>query len=89
MILNATIFMKQKLYELHTVDMSHNNLSKIDRSVFVNLLSLRHLILKNNSMEKLESSTFGKLVTLLDMDLSYNKLKNVRRSVFVGTNFKT
>ena len=75
-----------QLYELHTVDMSHNNLSKIERSVFVNLLSLRHMNFRNNSLEKLESSTFGKLVTLLDLDLSYNKLKKVRRGVFVGEN---
>ena len=69
------------------MDMSHNNLSKIDRSVFVNLLSLRHMNFRNNSLAKLESSTFGKLVTLLDLDLSYNKLKKVRRGVFVGENF--
>ena len=64
--------------------MSHNNLSKIDRSVFVNLLSLRHMILRNNSMAKLESSTFGKLVTLLTLDISHNKLSKVRRGVFQG-----
>ena len=64
--------------------MSHNNLSKIDRSVFVNLLSLRHMILLNNSLTKLESSTFGKLVTLLTLDISHNKLTKVRRGVFQG-----
>ena len=74
----------QQLYELHTVDMSHNNLSQIDRSVFVNLLSVRHMNFHNNSLTKLESSTFGKIVTLLDIDLSYNKLNKVRRGVFVG-----
>ena len=66
------------------MDMSHNNLSKIDRSVFVNLLSLRHMILLNNSLTKLESSTFGKLVTLLTLDISHNKLTKVRRGVFQG-----
>ena len=64
--------------------MSHNNLSKIDRSVFVNLLSLRHMNLVNNSLTKLESSTFGKLVTLLTLDISHNKLTKVRRGVFQG-----
>ena len=64
--------------------MSHNNLSKIDRSVFANLLSLRHMNLLNNSLTKLESSTFGKIVTLLTLDISHNKLSKVRRGVFQG-----
>lgn len=32
-----------KLYEMHTVDLSYNNISKIHSAIFTNLFSLRHL----------------------------------------------
>ncbi len=33
-----------KLFELHTIDFSHNNLSSLGRSSFTQLFSLRHLV---------------------------------------------
>lgn len=73
-----------KLYELHTIDMSYNNLTTIGNSVFTTLFSLRHLIFHHNHLEEIRSTTFGKLPTLLKMDLSYNELTKVARGTFAG-----
>lgn len=69
-----------KLYELHTIDLSYNNLSDIFNSVFQTLFSLRMLDLSHNSLETLKPSTFGALPTLLELDLSYNQLRDIARS---------
>ncbi|KOB68152.1 Leucine rich repeat protein [Operophtera brumata] len=68
-----------KLYELHTVDVSHNELEEIFNAVFQNLFSLRYLHLSHNSLTAIKSSTFGTLPTLLAVDVSYNKLTTVSR----------
>ncbi|KAF2906149.1 hypothetical protein ILUMI_00029 [Ignelater luminosus] len=69
-----------KLYELHTIDLSYNNLSDIFNSVFQTLFSLRMLDLSHNSLETLKPSTFGAVPTLLELDLSYNQLRDIARS---------
>lgn len=68
-----------KLYELHTIDLSHNNLTTITNAVFQTLFSLRNLNLSHNAMEVIKPPTFGTLPTLLDMDLSNNKLHDIAR----------
>ena len=73
-----------KLYELHTIDFSYNNISEIDNSVFANLLGLRNLNFTHNHLEQLRPTTFGKIPTLLQIDLSYNFLVKVGRGAFGG-----
>ena len=51
------------------IDFSYNNITEIDRSVFVQLLSLRHLNFTHNHLREIESFTFGKIPTLLGIDL--------------------
>lgn len=71
-----------KLYELHTIDLSHNRLSIIANAVLQTLFSLRNLNLSHNSLETIKSPTFGTLPTLLDMDLSRNRLTDIARGAF-------
>ena len=68
-----------KLYELHTIDLSHNELKDIYNGVFQTLFSLRNLNLSHNHLETIKSSVFGTLPTLLYLDLSNNKLKDLGR----------
>ena len=69
-----------QLFELNTIDFSHNEITSIGRSVFTSLFSLRHLTFRHNNLTDLDTSTFGKLPSLLDLDLSYNQLKKVDES---------
>lgn len=68
-----------KLYELHTIDVSHNSLTDIFNSVFQSLFSLRFLDMSYNNLETIKPSVFGSLPTLLELDLSYNKLASISR----------
>jgi Leucine-rich repeat (LRR) protein len=56
-----------KLYELHTIDFSYNNISQIGKGVFTNLLSLRQLNFTHNHLVEIESSTFGNTVLTIDL----------------------
>lgn len=68
-----------KLYELHTIDLSYNNLTEIHNGIFQSLFSLRVLNFSHNSLDKIKPSTFGPLPTLLELDLSYNNLNEISR----------
>lgn len=69
-----------KLYELHTIDLSHNNLSDIFNSVLQTLFSLRFLNLSHNNLETIKPSTFGALPTLLELDMSYSNVRDMAKS---------
>lgn len=71
-----------KLYELHTIDLSYNNITDIFNAVFQTLFSLRLLNLSHNHLEIIKPSTFGPLPTLLELDLSYNRLRDIAKSAF-------
>lgn len=71
-----------KLYELHTIDLSHNNLTNIFNGVFQTLFSLRSLNLSSNQMGEIKAATFGTLPTLLEMHLDRNGLRAVARGAF-------
>lgn len=68
-----------KLYELHTIDVSHNEIKDIFNGVFQTLLGLRFLNLSNNRLESLKSSVFGAIPTLLQLDISSNNIKDISR----------
>lgn len=72
-----------KLFELNTIDASHNNISEIADNVFQPALSLRFLNLSYNSLEKLKVSAFGAITTLLELDLSHNQLSNIPKQTFI------
>lgn len=83
---NITTIPKQtflKLYELNTIDASHNSISEIADNIFVPALALRFLNLSYNLLEKLKVSAFGAITTLLELDLSNNQLKIVPKETFV------
>lgn len=68
-----------KLYELHTIDVSHNEIKDIFNGVFQFLLGLRFLNLSHNNLETLKSSVFGAMPTLLQLDISNNRLRDISR----------
>ncbi|XP_046403434.1 toll-like receptor 6 [Ischnura elegans] len=70
------------LPELHTIDMSRNNISSIANGVFVPLLGLRALLLSHNTLEALGGSVFGALPSLLRLSLDSNRLTSVARATF-------
>lgn len=75
-----------KLYELHTIDLSHNNLTNIFGGVFQTLFSLRSLNLSSNQMSEIKSATFGTLPTLLELHLDRNGLRTVARGALTKLN---
>lgn len=72
-----------KLYELHTIDLSHNKLQFIFDGVFQPLLSLRSLNLSFNNLIEIKSATFGTIPTLLDINLKNNFLRKIAKAALV------
>lgn len=71
-----------KLYELHTIDLSHNEIEKIAPEVFQPLFGLRYLNLSNNYLTEITSRTFGKVATVLELSLRENRIENVKPDAF-------
>lgn len=71
-----------KLYELHTIDLSHNEIEKIAPEVFQPLFGLRYLNLSNNYLVEIGSRTFGKVATILELSLRENRIENVKQDAF-------
>ncbi|UYV71104.1 hypothetical protein LAZ67_8001720 [Cordylochernes scorpioides] len=76
--LHRRVFTPKKLYELHTVDLSYNNISQLSGSVFEKLASVRTINLSHNNLTKLGFGSFGAVTTLNDIDLSFNKIRDAR-----------
>ncbi|XP_063596963.1 chaoptin-like [Penaeus indicus] len=73
-----------KLYELHTIDASHNRINSIERGVFTTLFSIRNINLSYNDIGRLFGSIFGNIPTLLRLDMSHNKIPSVARGMFAS-----
>lgn len=72
-----------KLYELHTIDMAHNEITHISGGVLQNLLSLRYMNLSNNLLKEINATTFGTLPTILEINLNENRLRKVSRNALI------
>nr|XP_014092231.2 uncharacterized protein LOC106618861 [Bactrocera oleae] len=59
-----------------------NQLIRVDKSMFVDLLMLGRLYLSNNIIRDIDKDTFSTLKHLKFLDLSGNRLKHVRREYF-------
>uniref|UniRef100_T1GMC7 Uncharacterized protein n=1 Tax=Megaselia scalaris TaxID=36166 RepID=T1GMC7_MEGSC len=59
---------------LMTIDFSHNDIVKINKETFKNLINLKYLDLKFNLINELDESVFKNLANLAELNLSYNKL---------------
>lgn len=70
---------------LTTLDMSHNNITKIDNErTFENVKHLIELDLSWNRISAISSDAFHKLSKLKRLDLSHNQLNNLPSNLFVG-----
>ena len=77
-------FMSQKrLYEVHTVDLSFNNISEISGHIFEKFASVRLINLTHNVLVRVGSGSFGNLPTLLTLDLSHNQIGEVSSGCFI------
>lgn len=75
---------KVPLYELASIDASHNNISQITGNVLERLRSVRYLDLRFNTLRRLTSSAFGNSPTLLELDMSHNHLVEVVSGTLIG-----
>lgn len=67
----------KKLYEMETVDLSHNEIKDLSGSVFEKFWALRFLDLSHNKLKKIGFGAFGSLPTLLVLDLSKNEITDI------------
>src|SRR5687768_10280522 len=64
-------------FPLQDLDLSHNQLSRLQSEVFGSLTSLIFLRLRGNWLTNLPGDLFGSLVRLTVLDLSHNFIENV------------
>ncbi|XP_012157480.1 uncharacterized protein LOC101458689 [Ceratitis capitata] len=78
--IHARTFRKQERIQI--MWLRDNQLTRVDKSMFVDLQLLGRLYLSNNLIRDIDKDTFGTLKHLKFMDLSGNRLKHVRREYF-------
>lgn len=71
---NLTIIKKGIFFnvKLHTLEIKHNLIAKIENDAFEQVSKLKTLILSDNRLENLDKDMFGLLVDLENLDLSEN-----------------
>jgi len=67
---------------LKVLNLMDNQITKIESSVFEDMISLKELYLLNNTINKLSMKTFEGLKHLQVLDLSRNKLKVIENKIF-------
>ena len=72
------------LVRLVVLDLSHNEIGRIRRSLFKDLYSLQVLKLDSNAIEAVEAGAFASLSNLHTLDLSDNKLAFIESHYFNG-----
>jgi len=71
-----------RLRDLHTLDLSKNEITIFKNASFSNYSRLASLILSYNKVEEIEINAFAGLQMMRDIDLSYNKLKSFNPIIF-------
>ncbi|XP_054270825.1 toll-like receptor Tollo [Macrosteles quadrilineatus] len=72
------------LLRLVVLNLSNNNIAKLESTVFRDLYSLQILRLEENSIQSIAENTFGSLSNLHTLILSYNKLTRIDSNTFNG-----
>lgn len=62
--------------------LSHNKLTKLDKSLFADLYQVQRIYLNNNSIENIELGTFESMQALVFLDLSFNLLEEITSKTF-------
>ncbi|XP_067641986.1 uncharacterized protein [Eurosta solidaginis] len=78
--IHAKTFRRQERIQI--MWLRDNELTKVDKSMFVDLQLLGRLYLSNNEIRDIDKDTFSTLKYLKFLDLSVNRLKHVRREYF-------
>ena len=67
---------------LQVLDLSYNNMNRIEDNVFRSLVNLKTLRLTGNELDTITSQTFKGLTSLQVLDLSENDISNIQESPF-------
>ena len=85
----SSLQMPPSLFQLTELNMSGNQLIKVEARSLVGLEALTHLNLANNQLQSIHSATFRNASSILVLDLSSNKLQEVPESLKYLTNLQT
>ncbi|RWS02388.1 uncharacterized protein B4U79_16198 [Dinothrombium tinctorium] len=72
--------------DIDELDLSHNNIRLIRKSMFRKLRRISELILSLNLIEEIEPDAFSHMKNLKLLDVSYNPLKEVNLKLWLGNN---
>lgn len=72
------------LFRLITLDMSSNKLTKIEPSIFKDLLNIQVIKMSDNHLRHIDEKAFNGLTKLHSLTLSNNRLVSLRPNVFMG-----
>ena len=72
------------LKHLKVLDISYNQMSKLETSIFASLSSLQVLNLKHNQFHSITSGVFAFQNRLQILSLSRNNIENIEKDAFVG-----
>ncbi|MCF8298920.1 MAG: leucine-rich repeat protein [Saprospiraceae bacterium] len=70
------------IIQTNTLDLSYNQLTKINPEIFKDLINLTNLNLDNNQLTKINHDTFNSLHQLNSLDLSHNQLTKINPEIF-------
>ena len=71
---------------IQTLDLSFNNISKIDNEVFDSTVSLAVINLSHNNLSAISTFTFISMRSLTTLDLSYNNIYKIEPNSFANLN---
>ena len=77
------------LKHLKVLDLSYNQMSKLQTSIFAELISLQVLNLAHNQFHIISSGVFAFQTRLNILSLSHNIIENIEKDAFVGLNSLT
>ena len=85
--LEEDLFLRWNITSLTSLDLSHNNITKIWQRAFHSLAVLKELDLSGNSITTLPSHTFYHNTRLVQLSLAQNSITDIQQST-VQTNIK-
>ena len=69
---------------MQSIDLTGNNLEKINLNTFAGLVDLNELYLRNNYIKFIEDSAFFDLHELTNLDLASNNLQAINSQTLLG-----
>lgn len=70
---------------LKSLDLSHNEIEKLDENSFVDIINLEELNLSQNRLTDLRRAALHRMPSLKSVDLSHNQIRNFHSDSFMDT----